>query len=102
MSLTAIVNLAERLLNNSSGQTGDTSSSSKQSKATSRSDSDSKSSDQFTPSASAQQDAGLFQVKQFNIFSAAADFLLSQTPQPQSNPASPPAAATTQTKSAAA
>jgi len=88
MSLTAIVNLAERLLNNSSGQTADANSGSKQSKPIAHGESDFKSEDQFSPSAiAAQQNAGLFQVKQSSFFSAAADFLLSQTAQPQVNPA---------------
>jgi hypothetical protein len=93
MSLTAIVNLAERLLNNSSDQTGETRSSSKQSKPAARVDSDSKFGDRFSPSATSQQDAGLFQVKQFSIFSAAAEFLLTKTTQPQANPAAVPLAA---------
>jgi hypothetical protein len=58
MSLTAIVNLAERLLNNSSSQSGDTSSTSRQSKPAATVESDSKSGDQFTPSATTQQGAG--------------------------------------------
>jgi hypothetical protein len=92
MSLTAIINLAERLLNNSSGQSVDTSSTLKQSKQTARIDSEAKAGDQFTPSTATQQDAGLFQVRQISIFSAAADFLFAQTLQPQSNPLANPAA----------
>lgn len=92
MSLTAIINLAERLLNNSSGQSVDTSSTLKQSKQAPRVDSEAKAGDQFTPSAATQQDAGLFQVRQISIFSAAADFLFAQTLQPQSNPLANPAA----------
>ena len=86
MSLNAIINLAERLLTNSSEQSTDTNSGSRQSKQAARVESDANGRDRFTPSAPAQQDAGLFQVKQFSFFSAAAEFLLSQTPQPQANP----------------
>ena len=86
MSLNAIINLAERLLTNSSEQSTDTSSGSRQSKQAARVESDANGRDRFTPSAPAQQDAGLFQVKQFSFFSAAAEFLLSQTLQPQANP----------------
>ncbi|HKV63595.1 MAG TPA: hypothetical protein VJO16_16940 [Candidatus Acidoferrum sp.] len=94
MSLTAIINLTERLLNNSSGQSVDTNSNSKQSKQRARGDSDARVGDQFTPSPANQQEAGLFQVKQFSFFSAAADFLLAQTLPPQANPATvPPATA---------
>lgn len=86
MSLNAIINLAERLLTNSSEQSTDTNSGSRQSKQAARVESDANGRDRFTPSAPAQQDAGLFQVKQFSFFSAAAEFLLSQTLQPQANP----------------
>src|SRR5882724_7263421 len=86
MSLNAIINLAERLLTNSSEQSTDTNSGSRQSKQAARVESDANGRDRFTPSAPGQQDAGLFQVKQFSFFSAAAEFLLSQTLQPQANP----------------
>jgi hypothetical protein len=93
MSLTAIVNLAERLLNNFSGQSVDPSSAEKQSNETARVDSRARVGDQFTPSSVNQQDAGLFQVKQFSFFSAAAEFLLTQTLPPQANATPSPATA---------
>jgi len=61
MRLTAIVNLAERLLNSASRQSGDTSSAAKQSKQTARVDSDASAGDQFIPLAATQQGAGQFQ-----------------------------------------
>lgn len=98
MSLTAIVNLAERLLNNSSGRAVESDSTSKQAKPATHVKPESNTGDKFTPSAKSQQDAGLFQVRQSNFFSAAADFLLAQTPPSQTNaapapPATQPAAA---------
>lgn len=87
MSLTAIINLAERLLNNTSGQPAEANSNSRPSRQTTRAESDAKAGDQFTPSAATQPDAGLFKVNQISFFSAAADFLLPQTPPPQTNPA---------------
>ena len=86
MSLNAIVNLAERILNKSSKESGDTNVSSKQSKPVTGTNADSDSGDQFTPSIVNQPDAGLFQVTQFSLFSAAAEFLLSQ-PNPPAVPA---------------
>jgi hypothetical protein len=85
MSLTAIINLAERLLNNSADQQVERSSGRRQSQQTSRTESDARVGDQFTPSAANQQDAGLFKVNQISFFSAAADFLLAQTLPPQAN-----------------
>lgn len=93
MSLTAIINLAERLLNNSSGQTVDANADSRQSKQASRVGSDAVHRDQFTPSSANQQDAGLFKVNQISLFSAAADFLLAQTLPSQANPGVAPALA---------
>lgn len=90
MSLTAIINLAERLLNNSSQQSADSGSTSKQPRQTARVPSDPRGGDQFTPSSAAPQDAGLFQVRNFSLFSAAADFLLTQT---QANALANPAGA---------
>ena len=93
MSLNAIINLAERLLNSSSEQSTETNSGSRQLKQAARVESDAKGSDRFTPSALPPQDAGLFQVKQFSVFSAAAEFLLSQTLQTQANSGAPAPAA---------
>lgn len=92
MSLTAIVNLAERLLNSSSAQT----SSNASSPQTPAGPTQTIGGDQFTPSGTtdSEADAGLFQASQSISFSAAAEFLLSQTPSPQTNPA---AATTTPT-----
>ena len=86
MSLTAIINLAERLLNNAADQPVEANSSLRQSKQNSRAKSDARVEDQFTPSSASQHDAGLFQVRQISIFSAAAEFFLSQTAQSQANP----------------
>src|ERR1700674_801286 len=83
MSLTAIINLAERLLNNASDQPVDVIS--KQSRQAARPELDAK--DHFTPSAANQQDAGLFQVRQVSVFSVAAEFLLAHTAQSQDKPA---------------
>lgn len=87
MSLTAIINLAERLLNNTTDQPVNANSSSRRSQQTTRAAADARVGDQFTPSAASQQDPGLFQVRQISIFSAAAEFLLAQTGQPLANPA---------------
>src|SRR5271167_3824775 len=92
MSLDAIVNLAERFLNNSAVQPVDAGSSAKESPHSTQVNSEANTGDQFTPSAADQQDSGLFQVKQISIFSAATDFFLLQTLQPQVNPAAASAA----------
>ena len=92
MSLTAIINLAERLLNNTSDQPVEANFNSRPSKQTARAESDARVGDQFTPSSANQPDAGLFQVNQISFFSAAADFLLAQTLPPQTNPVAAPAA----------
>lgn len=85
MSLTAIVNLAERILNNSSNESSDPNSTSKPSKTVSPASTKSTGGDQFIPSAANQLDAGLFQVTKFSLFSAAAQSLLIQTNPPQTN-----------------
>ena len=94
MSLTAIVNLAERLLNNSSSQSGDTNVVTKSASPATSAVSDPNAGDQFTPSQASDADAGLFQVSQFSLFSAAAALLLSQTNPPAANPDTPPAQTT--------
>jgi len=85
MSLTAIVNLAERILNNSSKGSGDSNVSSKRSKPVATVNAESNSGDQFTPSVANEVDAGLFQVTQISLLSAAAEFFLSRTNSPQGN-----------------
>jgi hypothetical protein len=85
MSLTAIVNLAERILNNSSKGSGDSNLSPKQSKPVATVSAESNSGDQFTPSVANEVDAGLFQVTQISLLSAAAEFFLSRTNSPQAN-----------------
>jgi hypothetical protein len=85
MSLIAIVNLAERLLDQSPSQDSSGQSGSKLAPVKEREDATAAAQDHFTPStatgqgqASAQA-AGLFRASQVTFFSAAADFLLSQT-----------------------
>jgi len=77
MALIGIVQFAEKLLNQAqeNDQTQQTNSKQAgQTKAAGNSDGD-----QFTPSAqNAGQDAGLFHVSNFSIFSAAADFILTE------------------------
>jgi hypothetical protein len=90
MALVGIVNLAERLLNQTLSQGQETQASAKPAKAAGDNDQDKqvKTEDQFTPSAkntpasTTAQEAGLFSVTQFTLFSAAADFLLAQTATP--------------------
>jgi hypothetical protein len=90
MALTAIVNLAERLLNNSSSQSSDTNVVAKPASPAASAVSDPNAGDQFTPSQAAEADAGLFQVSQSSLFTAAAALLLSQTNPPAANPGTPP------------
>src|SRR5882724_11839894 len=82
MSLVAIVNLAQRLLNQTFEQGQNAASNTKQAKPTTTNVTGLNSEDQFTSSAvnggATGQDAGLFNVQRFAIFSAAADFVLSQ------------------------
>lgn len=92
MALIGLVNLTERLLNQTAGQndnaqTGTTPASGAQDR-----DRTTTAADQFTPSApnasgATAEAAGLFTVSQFTLFSAAADFLLAQTLQPAAPPA---------------
>jgi len=82
MSLVAIVNLAERLLNQTPEQDQQTPSSTKQGKGVVGSITRPLNGDQFTPSAltgpPTAQEAGLFNVNPSVLFSAAADLLLAQ------------------------
>ena len=97
MSLVAIVNLAERLLQHSSEQEQNAASSPKPVKSRSVESDDHSVEDEFTPSASegplAAQDPRLFRVSGFALFSAAANFLLSQRPE-TTLPPEPPAITT--------
>jgi hypothetical protein len=88
MALVGIVNLAERLLNQTLDSGQQTQPAAQSAKTTAATGAASNAEDQFTPSSQAAataQDAGLFIVTQFSLFSAAADFLLAgsaaQTPQ---------------------
>jgi hypothetical protein len=72
MSLTAIINLAERLLNKTADQPVEKNSSSRQSQQASSAESDARIGDQFTSSTTNLQDAGPLQVRQINIFSLTA------------------------------
>jgi len=95
MSLVAIVNLAQRLLNQTSEQGQDTTSITKQVKTAPANSTGLNFEDQFTSSAvngpASGQEAGLFNVQRFAVFSAAADFLLSQRTEPTPAPAETPA-----------
>jgi hypothetical protein len=92
MSLIAIVNLTERLLNQGLSQDPQRQTNSKSARVKEGQNETSATRDQFTPSAvtgqgqATAQAAGLFRANQVTFFSAAADFLLAQT-------ASDPAAA---------
>jgi hypothetical protein len=102
MSLVAIVNLAERLLNQTFEQGQDASSNAKQGKTQAPNPAAGPTfEDQFIPSAVngpiSVQEAGLFHVQRFALFSAAADFLLSQP----AGPTSPPAGTQAPAKAAA-
>lgn len=97
MSLVAIVNLADRLLNQTFGQDQETQSKSAPAKEARVEEKDGRNEDRFTRSVQATQAgptaeaAGLFQVTQFTVFSAAADFLLTQTAAPPANQVEPAA-----------
>ena len=101
MSLVSLVNLAERILNQSPTQGQDAQT--PQNSATTQFSEDSQevAEDQFTPSAQSNQGqasaqaAGLFSVARYSFFSAAADFLLGQNAAPQTNSQSAPAAPAT-------
>jgi hypothetical protein len=96
MSLVAIVNLAQRLLNQTFEQEQNATSHSKQAKTAPATSTGLSFEDQFTSSAAngpaTRQEAGLFNVQRFAVFSAAADFLLSQPIQAAAAPAEPPVA----------
>jgi hypothetical protein len=99
MSLIGLVNLTERLLNQTPGQKQDTQTVAKTATTVSNTNGGvTATEDQFTPSAQAGQNqttaqaAGLFQVSQFALFSAAAQFLLQQTNAPAQNTVPAPAA----------
>ena len=100
MSIVAIVNLAERLLNHSSEQGQDSSTTSKQNKPGQAAASSPTFEDQFTSSSvnglQNQQEPGLFQVNRFALFSAAANFFLAQAP--NAAPANPEATQVTKTE----
>jgi hypothetical protein len=82
VSLVAIVNLAQRLLNQTFEQGQDPTSTKQAKHAQANSTGGPNFEDQFTSSVASGpttgQDAGLFNVQRFAVFSAAADFLLSQ------------------------
>ena len=86
MSIVAIVNLAERLLNHSSGEGQDASATPKQAAKTSAAQaSDGTFEDQFTSSVNGPltgPEPGLFRVNRFAIFSAAANFFLAHGRRP--------------------
>jgi hypothetical protein len=91
MALIGLVNLTERLLNQTAGQTQATT----PSKASANNAVTAATGDQFTASAqNTAQAAGLFTVSQFAVFSAAAEVLLAQAPAAQASPANTPAPAT--------
>jgi hypothetical protein len=93
MTIIAIVNLAERLLNQSSSEEQDAPTAPKQAKRRSNSRQVQTVEDRFTSSPQHQADPGLFRVNQFHVFSPAADFLLAQAPLSNADPiATPPAA----------
>jgi hypothetical protein len=95
MSLVAIVNLAQRLLNQTFEQGQDATNNTKQAKSATAGPTARKFEDQFTASAvngaASGQEAGLFNVQRFAVFSAAADFLLSQPSEPTPPRAETPA-----------
>jgi hypothetical protein len=92
MSLIAIVNLAERLLDQSPGHDSPGQSGAKLAGVKDGEDATAVTQDHFTPSAATDQDhataqaAGLFRASQVTFFSAAADFLLAQTAPQTANP----------------
>jgi hypothetical protein len=86
MAIIGIVNLAERLLNQTSTEGQGTQTASRQVTQASNEGQTQKLEDQFTPSRQNEGDAGLFQVAQFSFFSAA-EFLRTQTAPPGTNQA---------------
>lgn len=95
MSLIAIVNLAERLLDQSPSHDSLGQSGAKLAAVKDGEDATAATQDHFTPSAATHQDhataqaAGLFRASQVTFFSAAADFLLAQTVPQTANPSAP-------------
>jgi hypothetical protein len=95
MSLIAIVNLAERLLDQSPSHDSPRQSGAKLAPVKGGEDAAAATQDHFTPSAATDQDhataqaAGLFRASQITFFSAAADFLLAQTAPQTANPPAP-------------
>ena len=106
MSIVAIVNLAERLLNHSSGEGQDASATPKQAAKTSAAQaSDVTFEDQFTSSVNGPltgPEPGLFRVNRFAIFSAAANFFLAHGPEANPPRTETPAPTATKTQTRAA
>ena len=109
MSHLGLVNLAQRLLNQTLGQGQDPRVTSKTATtAANKNDRPLASGDQFTPSTHTDQSqntaqaAGLFQVSESTLFSAAAQFLFTQTATPAQNAVPAPAAQPTVTTQPAA
>lgn len=106
MSIVAIVNLAERLLNHSSDQGQDASTTPKPTAKTNSAQPSSLTfEDQFTSSVNGPltgQEPGLFRVNRFALFSAAANFFLAQRPDAAAPAETPVSAAATKTQAAAA
>jgi hypothetical protein len=95
MAFVAIEHLADRLLNQTFGQDEQTRATAKTAKTDGKEDDRARTADRFTPAAqdgstqASAQDAGLFRVTQFTLFSAAAEFFFAQTTPPQANQAIP-------------
>ncbi|HLK05774.1 MAG TPA: hypothetical protein VKT53_15155 [Candidatus Acidoferrum sp.] len=98
MSLIGLVNLAEKLFNQTQGNSNeDTGPASKAAKGIATQSAQAKPSDEFRPSAgNPANEAGLFQVSQASVFTAAASVLLVQgeNTAPAAGPAAGPAATT--------
>ncbi len=93
MATIGIVNLTERLHNQTAGQAPEPQSPPSKADATTTGTT-AATGDQFTPSAqNAAQAAGLFTVSQFTLFSPAAESLLAHAADPLDNPANSPAPA---------
>jgi hypothetical protein len=103
MALIGLVNLAERLFNQTQGNSNqDGALTSKSSKANAAPDATQKSSDEFRPSSgNAANEAGLFQVSQAAVFTAAATVLLVQNGNAAPAPATNKTAASNPTTTSA-
>lgn len=99
MALIGLVNLTERLLNQTASQGQDTQAAAKAAKANPDNGISAATEDHFTPSAhnapaqATAQAAGLFTVSQFTLFTAAAGVLPAHNAAPQANQANRPAPA---------